>query len=567
MTSTLPTVENKKSPYYRMALPFNPITRETYAYNPSTGKELPHAKEKTQNEQFAALDPLIQQNIHTLIESQKAAQMQKQIPELSMQPKGSKSKVSQAAKSVIKQNPNAKKATTAHSFNFKKQLVKFKEDYTDFDAQGVAYQKKVDPLTWSRIEKLYSKQLEKNPHLLSEKAEVIHLGFSKYSNGVYFEVYYKLHGVIKKSGVAANADDIQEAENIANKYSKVFIPPLRKAEDVRVVLKNADLKKMHFKTLGHNDDNTGPVALAMHQEVIRQAEKLQKDHSIVYSYPEKQDVHEKLIQQKKPNFSIDQLTQKEFEIGDIFSTSSISAPKKKNEVRIFHGTPPRSGKHPHELIQSEERQFFSENYPLEHMINSNLGHLDKSDAPKTAHYKDVFIATKDKKGKIKSSVFLQDGFEIPEIEELENNEKYQALKEAIINQYLRYAQIRNEHQGSLFISIRDPIGEYHSVDDQGDLYLSIYIRMAAALLTNSLKTEDMPLIRLDFEFPLEHQEAANMMDIYSLVLKEITSSPKNSVGGLAWRYASATELVEDFDSDSDGDSTSYHSCDQVSNLN
>ncbi len=157
MTALTP-VNDTSSPYHKMTLPLDPTNGTPYAINPFTGKALPHANPSltSQEAKFAAFHPQILKNMNILAQQQKrmAASQGGMPPASPLSPEaGAAPKVATAAKDAqVTPNPKAQKATTKHSFTVKVKGrevgIDLKESFTNHDAEGIAYVKKVSPSDW-----------------------------------------------------------------------------------------------------------------------------------------------------------------------------------------------------------------------------------------------------------------------------------------------------------------------------------------------------------------------------------------------------------------------------------
>ncbi|MCH9632830.1 MAG: hypothetical protein S4CHLAM6_11730 [Chlamydiae bacterium] len=542
--TTFQPVNDTSSPYHGMALPVDPTSGSPYAVNPFTGVKLPHAAPglTTHEQRIAALHPQIRENMR-LLAQQQSAQSKGRMPSASPLPPGSTPQVSAAAeKAKVAFNPKAQKATTTHSFDLtiqgKEQSIKLTESFTKHDAEGIAVAKKVSPSVWKQVENIYQKQLTDNPKLLPKNIKVKSLGFSKHQNEIRFEVYFMRDGVLERRlSDPISAELTTQINELQTHYSKVLKTASAPCNGRYVSFTPHELSKLNLKTFSLDSPYANPVAVAVHNEAVDRAKVLKQTHSVHYTYPKKSSDYQKLIQEIDPRYDMHS------DLGDrdltqlcTFEVMPHSTKTEDHQARILHKIPLRSGYHKHNLLPTEESQELADTHPLHYCINAHLGRLDKEElAPRTAHHRDVLISLQRRNalftlfGKMHfvkeeiSPVLLQEDFEVPKLAGLDQKVQTQKLFNSIVDQALKYACILHQYKGSLkpTVTIKDAIcSEFPiSVEEQADVRHSIFVRMVAAMLTNSKPNMQGPKINLVFELPQEidfdqrgylHQVAAGM---------------------------------------------------------
>lgn len=528
MTAFTP-VNDTASPYHRMTFPMDPTSGAAYVVNPITGQALPHASKDltTPEAKVAALHPQIRQNMDLLVQQQqRMAASQGGMPPASQLPPRVAPKVSAAAQDAkITPDPKAQKATASHSFTVKirgrEERVELEKSLTVHDAEGIAYVKKVKPSVWKDVEAIYKEQLTKNPSLLPKGAKIKSMGFTKYSDGICFEVHFMSDGVLERRSAALIDPELTaKVQTLKTSYQKILTDAKAPYRNRSVTLTPTDLSTFTPRSFSLDASQADPIALAVHQDAVDRANELTKTHSVHYTYPESAFVYEQTLQKLDPTYNVLQhLGTRALTELSTFELKPHSSETKDHEARILHNVPLRSGYHRQSLLPTIEAQELADKHPLHYCINASLGKLDKSLAPRTAHHRSVLISLERISAlftlfgkerfvkKVTSPVLLQEGFETPQLEGVDRPTQVVRLFHSIVDQALKYGSILKQYRGSEkpTVTIKDALCSAFptSVEDQADVFHSTFVRMVAAIFVNSQPGRKGPKINLDFELPQE----------------------------------------------------------------
>ncbi len=375
------------------------------------------------------------------------------------------------------------------------------------------------------------------------------MGFTQYSDGICFEVYFMLDGVLERRSAALISPELTaKVQKLKENYPKILSYAKDRVDNRSVTLNTKDLSKYIPRLFSLDASQADPIALAVHQDAVDRAKTLMKTQSVHYTYPESANVYEQTLKKTHPAYNIRRdLGSRALTELSTFELKPQSSEVKDHEARILHNVPLRSGCHRQSLLPTIESQKLADKYPLHYCINASLGKLDKELAPRTAHHKNVLISLQRRSAlftlfgkecfakEIVNPVLLQEGFEIPQLAGEDRETQVDRLFTSIVDQALRYGSILKQYKVSKkpTVTIKDALCSKFptSVGESEGVYNSTFVRMIAAILVNSKSDRQGPKIDLDFELPqeLDVDQCAYLHQMVNGLSQGITADVQNHI--------------------------------------